>query len=200
MLESRKAGEGRKVQNTPHSFLLTEHSAISNAFIASIFSPPSVWSEITAPLFTRCIFRFALWLSLIVTVWLFAGSACQHTWPHPSAPVRVELCSFSLGRPNHPSNNHPEVTDCSHWKGLWSNGVKGSYEFEYLILPLIALESEDYTCIDPEGMPDCWVFKSAIPHDPFPCGRRMTWQQNVSRGSTWVQTSQFFILYWSRNI
>lgn len=34
VLESREAGEGRKVQNTPDSFLLTEHSAISNGFIA----------------------------------------------------------------------------------------------------------------------------------------------------------------------
>lgn len=88
--------EGRKVQNTPDSFLLTEHSAVSNTFIVSDFFPsPSVWCEITAPLSIRCIFRFALPAVTHCFYQAFCHLHSSLVQPFKTlAPVRDELCSF----------------------------------------------------------------------------------------------------------
>lgn len=148
MLERRKAGEGRKVQNMPDSFLLTEHSAISNGFIVSdFFPPPSVWCEITAPLSTRCIFRFAL---PAVTHCFYLAFCCLRTTlvqPFKTlGPIVLHqsgwalLLSLLVIQIIHQTICQRLLT--AHMiKGSGSNGIKGSYGFEYWILHFVPLES-----------------------------------------------------------
>lgn len=184
------------MQYTPDSFLLTEHSAISNGFIVSIFSPPSVWCKITAPLFTRCIFRFAL---PAVTHcfyqafdWFLTASLVQPFNTLGLILLHQSGMSFVL------SLLVVQIIRQIIWqklltahmiKGSASSGMKGSYGFEDWLLHFVPLEWKEYTCIDPERKPDCWVFTSAIPHDPFPCGWRVTWRQSVNRESPCVNVS-----------
>lgn len=167
------------------------------------FFPPSVWCEITAPLSTRCIFRFAL---PAVTHCFYLAFCCLHTTlvqPFKTlGPIVLHQSGWALFlsllviQIIHQTICQKLLT--AHMiKGSGSNGIKGSYGFEYWIMDFIPLESKEYTCIDPERKPDCWVFKSEIPHDPFPCGRRMTWPLSENRQSSCVSVSPIHSVLYS---